>query len=240
MALYSFIWDDFCSWYLEMVKPEYGKPIDRKTREQALDLYERLMTLLHPFMPFVTEEIWHGLKDREAGDDCVVSTYPSAVAFDESLIKKVELAKDVVSKVREARNKNGLKAKELLKLYVEASDTAKDMYTTDGLEAMIVKMAYLESFEACTEEPENSVDFLAQTDKYFLVINKEIDVEAERTKLLADLEYAKGFVVKLEKKLSNERFVNNAPEQVVANERKKLADNQEKVRLIEESLARLN
>ena len=105
---------------------------------------------------------------------------------------------------------------------------------------MIKKMAVLESFEACTTEPENSVDFLAQTDKYFLVINKEIDVEAERTKLMADLEYAKGFVVKLEKKLSNERFVNNAPEQVVANERKKLADNQEKVRLIEESLKRLN
>ena len=239
MALYSFIWDDFCSWYLEMVKPEYGKPIDRKTRDQALDLFERLMTLLHPFMPFVTEEVWHGLKDREAGDDCVVSTYPKAESFDGDLIKKVELAKDVVSKVREARNKNGLKAKELLKLYVEASDTAKAMYSTEGLEAMIKKMAFLESFEACTEEPASSVDFLAQTDKYFLVINKEIDVDAEREKLEADLEYAKGFVMKLEKKLSNERFVNNAPEQVVANERKKLADNQEKIRLIEESLAKL-
>lgn len=240
MSLYSFIWGDFCSWYLEMIKPEYGKPIDAKTKEQALDLFEKLMTLLHPFMPFVTEEIWHGLKERAAGDDCVVSTYPTAAAFDAELIKKVELAKDVVSKVREARNKNGLKAKELLKLYVEASDTAKSMYQTPGLESMIKKMAVLESFEACTTEPENSVDFLAQTDKYFLVINKEIDVEAERTKLMADLEYAKGFVVKLEKKLSNERFVNNAPEQVVANERKKLADNQEKVRLIEESLKRLN
>lgn len=239
MALYSFIWDDFCSWYLEMVKPEYGKPIDRKTRDQALDLFERLMTLLHPFMPFVTEEVWHGLKEREAGDDCVVSNYPKAESFDSDLIKKVELAKDVVSKVREARNKNGLKAKELLKLYVEASDTAKAMYSTEGLEAMIKKMAFLESFEACTEEPANSVDFLAQTDKYFLVINKEIDVDAEREKMEADLEYAKGFVMKLEKKLSNERFVNNAPEQVVANERKKLADNQEKIRLIEESLAKL-
>lgn len=239
MALYSFIWDDFCSWYLEMVKPEYGKPIDLKTKNQALDLYERLMTLLHPFMPFVTEEIWHGLKDRTSGDDCVISTYPKVAAFDDQLIEKVELAKDVVSKVREARNKNGLKAKELLKLFVEASDTAKNMYQTEGLEAMIVKMAYLESFEACSDEPENSIDFLAQTDKYFLVINKEIDVEAERATLLADLDYAKGFVLKLEKKLSNERFVNNAPEQVVVNERKKLADNQEKIRLIEESLVRL-
>ncbi len=239
MSLYSFIWGDFCSWYLEMVKPEYGQPIDQKTYQQAIEIYEKLMTLLHPFMPFVTEEIWHGLKDRASGDDCVVSTYPSASDSDGELIKTVEIAKEVVSKVREARNKNGLKAKELLKLYVEASDTSKALFQNSGLVDMIKKMAFLESLELTDTEPENAIDFLARTDKYFLVINKAIDVEGELKKLQEELEYAQGFVKILEKKLSNERFVNNAPEQVVANERKKLADNLEKIRLIEESLNRL-
>ena len=239
MSLYSFIWGDFCSWYLEMVKPEYGQPIDQKTYQQAIDIYEKLMTLLHPFMPFVTEEIWHGLKDRASGDDCVISAYPSAADSDGELIKTVEIAKEVVSKVREARNKNGLKAKELLKLYVEASDTSKALFQNSGLVDMIKKMAFLESLELTDTEPENAVDFLARTDKYFLVINKAIDVEGELKKLQEELEYAQGFVKILEKKLSNERFVNNAPEQVVANERKKLADNLEKIRLIEESLNRL-
>lgn len=239
MSLYSFIWGDFCSWYLEMVKPEYGQPIDQKTYQQAIDIYEKLMTLLHPFMPFVTEEIWHGLKDRASGDDCVISAYPSAADSDGQLIKTVEIAKEVVSKVREARNKNGLKAKELLKLYVEASDTSKALFQNSGLVDMIKKMAFLESLELTDTEPENAVDFLARTDKYFLVINKAIDVEGELKKLQEELEYAQGFVKILEKKLSNERFVNNAPEQVVANERKKLADNLEKIRLIEESLNRL-
>lgn len=239
MSLYSFIWGDFCSWYLEMVKPEYGQPIDQKTYQQAIEIYEKLMTLLHPFMPFVTEEIWHGLKDRASGDDCVVSTYPSAADSDGELIKTVEIAKEVVSKVREARNKNGLKAKELLKLYVEASDTSRALFQNSGLVDMIKKMAFLESLELTDTEPENAIDFLARTDKYFLVINKAIDVEGELKKLQEELEYAQGFVKILEKKLSNERFVNNAPEQVVANERKKLADNLEKIRLIEESLNRL-
>ncbi len=239
MSLYSFIWGDFCSWYLEMVKPEYGQPIDQKTYQQAIEIYEKLMTLLHPFMPFVTEEIWHGLKDRASGDDCVVSTYPSASDSDGELIKTVEIAKEVVSKVREARNKNGLKAKELLKLYVEASDTSRALFQNSGLVDMIKKMAFLESLELTDTEPENAIDFLARTDKYFLVINKAIDVEGELKKLQEELEYAQGFVKILEKKLSNERFVNNAPEQVVANERKKLADNLEKIRLIEESLNRL-
>lgn len=239
MSLYSFIWGDFCSWYLEMVKPEYGQPIDQKTYQQAIEIYEKLMTLLHPFMPFVTEEIWHGLKDRASGDDCVVSTYPSAADSDGELIKTVEIAKEVVSKVREARNKNGLKAKELLKLYVEASDTSRALFQNSGLVDMIKKMAFLESLELTETEPENAIDFLARTDKYFLVINKAIDVEGELKKLQEELEYAQGFVKILEKKLSNERFVNNAPEQVVANERKKLADNLEKIRLIEESLNRL-
>ena len=124
-------------------------------------------------------------------------------------------------------------------MYVEASDTSKALFQNSGLVDMIKKMAFLESLELTDTEPENAVDFLARTDKYFLVINKAIDVEGELKKLQEELEYAQGFVKILEKKLSNERFVNNAPEQVVANERKKLADNIEKIRLIEESLNRL-
>ena len=241
ISLYSFIWNDFCSWYLEMVKPEYGKPIDRASYNQAVDFYERLMTLLHPFMPFVTEEIWHQLKDRAKGEDCVVSKYPTAKAFDESIIKKTEIAQDIISKIRDTRNSNGLKKKDPLKFFVKTSEDTKALFDLDGIKGMIVKLGNLSSIELIdADEVPNSVSFLSGTDKCFVELNKAIDTDAEKERLQKELDYATGLMNIIEKKLSNDRFVNNAPAPVVEAERKKMADSQAKIKSLEDSLARLN
>ena len=240
MSLYKLIWGDFCSWYLEMVKPAYGDPIDRQTYDKAIQNFERLMTMLHPFMPFVTEEIWHQLKERGAGDDCVVSQYPDVQAFDRMLIQSVESAKDIISKVRDIRNQNNMKQKEPIALFVAESDSAYQLFKQPGLKEMVIKMAFLSELQFTTDEIEGSVSFLSGTEKFYLAINKTVDVDAERERISKELEYARGFLAQVEKKLSNERFVNNAPAAVVDMERKKLADGQAKIKILEESLNNLN
>lgn len=239
MTLYKFIWDDFCSWYLEMIKPNYGEPIDKNTLDATLEVFEQLMTALHPFMPFVTEEIWHNLKERKAGEDCIMSAYPQAKAYDKKLIKKVEKAKEVVSSVRDVRNNNGIKMKDLLNVYAQESSGTKALLAQSGLEAMITKMANLESLTFTDSEIENGVSFLCGTDKFYVELNQEIDTAEECKRLKKDLEYYQGFLVSVRKKLGNERFVNNAPAAVVDKERQKLADGEEKIRQLEEGLAQL-
>lgn len=240
MTLRALIWDDFCSWYLEMIKPAYGEPIDRPTLEQAIQFFERLMTLLHPFMPFVTEEIWHQLKTRSEGEDCIISQYPNAQTYDQHLINDFATAQDIVAKIRDARNSNGLKQKELLQLFIQESESTKTTFQREGLGNIIQKMAYLSELNFTQSEVDNSVAFLSGTGQYFLAINKTIDVTAERERLVKELEYAQGFVRSVEKKLSNERFVNNAPAAVVDKERKKLSDGQERIKRLEENLGNLN
>ncbi|MEO1712793.1 MAG: class I tRNA ligase family protein, partial [Bacteroidota bacterium] len=239
MLLYSFIWDDFCSWYLEMIKPGYEQPIDRPTYERTLVIFEKLMTVLHPFMPFVSEEIWHGLKERTAGDDCVISAYPIAQEADAAMVARVEQAKEIVSKIREARNNNGVKNKEELALYVQKTEGADALLAVAGIKEMIQKMGNLSSLAATEAEIPQTVAFIAGTDQFYLELNQEIDVEAEREKLEKELEYAKGFIQSVGKKLSNERFVNNAPAAVVDKERQKMADGEARIKALEESLAKL-
>ncbi|MEM0993062.1 MAG: class I tRNA ligase family protein, partial [Bacteroidota bacterium] len=241
MTLYNFIWGDFCSWYLEMIKPAYGQPIDRTTLDQTIIFYEQLMTMLHPFMPFVTEEIWHQLKERKQGEDCIVSTYPKADSYDQAMIEKVEKAKELTAKVREIRNTKGLSPKEALPLFVHQTDASTSLYELVGLKAMIVKMANLTDLSFTdADELDSTIAFLSGTEKYFLEVQLTIDVAAERAKLQKELTHQRGFLKGVEKKLSNERFVNNAPAAVVEKERKKLADGQARVKILEESLASLN
>lgn len=237
MALYKLIWGDFCSWYLEMIKPDYGQPIDDDTLEATLDIFEELMTILHPFMPFVTEEIWHQLRDRLEGEDCVVSTYPKAQPFDENLIQKVEAAKEVVSNIRDTRNTKGIKMKEELKVYAQNNERAQALLAQPGLKAMITKMANLESLALTDEDIANSVSFLVGTEKFYVELQETIDTAAECEKLQKELEYYEGFLKGVQKKLGNERFVNNAPEAVVAKERQKLADGEAKIKSIRETMA---
>ncbi len=239
MTLYKFIWGDFCSWYLEMIKPDYGQPIDRATYERTISLYERLMTILHPFMPFVTEEVWHHLRERAAGDDCIVSRYPAAGSYDETLIREVEEAKDVVTNVREIRNNKGVKMKEALTVFAQESPNIRAMQRMTGLFPMIIKMANLDSLEITESEVENAVSFLSGTDKFFVVLDDQIDVAAECERLRKDLDHYRGFVAQVKKKLSNERFVSNAPAPVVEKERKKLSDGEAKLKNLEEAMDQL-
>ncbi len=239
MGLYNFIWGDYCSWLLEMMKPAYGKPADPHTVKSLIDIYERICTVLHPFMPFITEEIWHELKDREEGEDCMTSSYPSHDAYDAKVIDRFEILQAMVSKVRDVRNKQGLKMAEILPVAVIDSEAARAVWDDDGMKALLSKLANAGQLSFVSEAPEHGIAVVHGTDKYYVVVEKEIDVEAEIAKLAEDLEYQKGFVMKIDKKLSNERFVNNAPEAVVHNERKKKADGEERIKMIEEAIRRL-
>ena len=239
LGLYTFIWDDFCSWYLEMIKPGYEQPIDRATYEATLDIFSNLMVALHPFMPFVTEEIWHTLRDRAEGDDCCVQRWQQAADSDKLLIDDVEKAKDVISKVRDLRNQNQIKPREPLALQVQESASAQDLFGRSGLKELVVKLAVLSELSISSGEPDNAKSFISGTDKYFVALNLEIDVEAECAKCRQELEYQQGFIRSIEAKLSNERFVSSAPAQVVENERKKLADGQARIAMLEESISKL-
>ncbi len=239
MTLYKFIWDDFCSWYLEMIKPAYGAPVAQSTLEATLGLYEQMMTLLHPFMPFVTEEIWHQLRDRLEGEDCVVSRYPEAGPFDAGLIAAVERAKDAVAGIRDTRNNNGIKMKDLLEVKIQETAEAAKWLGLPGLKEMVIKMGNLESLELTQAEVPNSVTFLAGTEKFFVVLEHQIDVAEECSRLKKELEYYQGFVTSVQKKLANERFVAGAPADVVDRERQKLADGEGKVKSLEEALLQL-
>jgi len=240
ILLYKFIWDDFCSWYLEMAKPAYGAPVDTTTLENSISIFEELMILLHPYMPFVTEEIWHQLRDRLEGEDCVVSTWPSAKAYNSEFIEKIERAKNIVTGIREIRNSKSLKMQELLTVFAQETASSKALLETPGIRSMALKMANLESLTLTTaSEVPNSVSFLSGTDQFYVVLQQTINVEEERQRMTKDLEYNRGFAASIEKKLGNERFVSSAPEQVVAIERKKLADAEAKIKSLEEALAQL-
>ncbi|BDS13484.1 valine--tRNA ligase [Aureispira anguillae] len=240
-TLKNFIWGDFCSWYLEIIKPDYQQPIDRATLDTTIDFFEKFMTLLHPFMPFVTEEIWAHLRDNRAeGDDCTLSTWPTAGAFDETFLYNTSIMKDLVSAIRDARNKNQLSAKAPLDLLIKDTPAAHSFLAEDGIKATIERIAFLKSLNYTSEEQHEGAAFIAGTEQYYLLFEKKVDVAAERKKLEAELKQKQGFVMGIEKKLSNERFVNGAPAAVIERERKKLADGKAKIQLLEESLAKLN
>ena len=240
MNLYNFIWNDFFSEYLEMIKPTYGEPIGHATYETAIGFFEKLMTVLHPFMPFVTEEIWHYLRERKEGEDCVVSQYPTTGSFDKKAYTEVDQAIDIISKIRATRKDKKMKDKEPLKLFVQNSDTAKQIFKMEGIQEIIEKRGFISAIHFTDDEDvDGTISFVSGTDKFFLEANIQIDVAAEKEKFTKELDYTKGFVNSIEKKLSNERFVQNAPPAVVENERKKLADGQARIKMLEESLAQL-
>ncbi|MDX2002678.1 MAG: valine--tRNA ligase [Chitinophagales bacterium] len=236
MAVYSFIWDDFCSWYLEMIKPEYQQPIDSHTLARTIELFEKGLQLMHPFMPFITEEIWNQLRERDSKDCIIVSRWPQAGQVDAALLQQAEAAKEVISKVREVRNQKGLKQKEPLQLYAVVKD--KNRYAT--FSAMIQKLAFLGEFSFVDAEVDGTQTFLVGTDQFFLKTGDTIDPEQEKARLLQERDYLLGFIRSVQGKLSNEKFVSSAPAAVVDSERKKLSDGEAKVKAIEESLAKLN
>lgn len=241
MTIYTFVWNDVFSWYLEIIKPEYGQPIDAATLESSKELFEKICVILHPFMPFITEEIWHKLKDRKDGEDCIVATYPKAEsATDEKLLKEVELIKDIISSVRDTKNKNQVAPKEGIDLSVISNDEITACFARTGAQDIIQKLAFVDKITiADSDEGIDGISFICGKTKVFAHLDLEIDVAAELTKAEEDLKYQLGFVSSIEKKLSNERFVSGAPEQVVANERKKLADGQARIVALQERIVQL-
>jgi len=240
MGLYKVIWDDFCSWYLEMIKPVSEGKLSWETIQNTKDHFSSLMTLLHPFMPFVTEEIWHHLKPRKSGEDCVVSSYPHVEHITSQLINQVEVCKELVSKIREIRSSNGVGMKIPLLLVGEPNGELSHILERQGLQDLVVKMANLEGIDWTKEEPGNAVSFLIGTNKLNLILEKEIDIEEERDRIEKEIAYYQGFLKGVNSKLNNERFVNNAPENVVALERKKLEDGNSKLKSLQEALQQLS
>lgn len=237
MSVYKLIWDDFCSCFLEVVKPAYLKPIDGKTLEDITSIFETLMEILHPFMPFITEELWHELRERKEDESIMLTAMPKAQGqTDQKLLDDFASTRNVIEQIRRVRSEKNIANKHALKLLVHTDNKNVNA----GLDAVICKLANVEAIEYVGENAEtNGASFIEQNVKYSIPLMGLINVEEEVKKLEADLKYAEGFLQGVLKKLSNERFVNNAPQNVVDIERKKQADAEEKIRIIKEQLSKL-
>jgi valyl-tRNA synthetase len=225
MGTYRLVWDDFCSWYLEMVKPNYGSPIDSTTYAKTIEQLEKILKLLHPFMPFLTEEIWHLIDDRK--EDIIVANWPKAGTVKEQLLADFENTTEVVAGIRTIRKEQNIANKEQLELLV--IDNQK---SSNNLTAIIAKLGNLSTIDTTTEKPNGAFSFMVKSNEYFIPLGDNIDVAAEIEKLQNELEYTKGFLKSVKGKLSNERFVNNAPEQVVVKEKNKMADAKAKIEIL--------
>ena len=235
MAVYRLFWDEFSSWYLEMVKPAYGSPIDRASYDATLSFFNQLLKMLHPFMPFITEELWQHLYDRHEGESIMTQVIDIAVpnAEDIALAASIEGVKQVVSGVRTIRNQKNISPKESLTLQAVSADAYADFAS------VITKMANVSAIEVVTEKNATSASFMVGTNEYAVPLGSMIDIEAERAKIEQQLKHLEGFLAGIKKKLSNEKFVANAPEAVVALERKKQSDSEEKIATLKEALEKL-
>ena len=232
MTTYKLVWNDFCSWYLEMVKPAFGEPIDAHTHAVTVQYFEKVVKVLHPFMPFISEEIWHRLAERKENESLMVAEWPVLGSSDTILLDKAEAAFEVIAQVRNLRNAKQISPKETLTLNYK-SEAPLDFI---GFEEVVGKLANLSELVAVDAKPDTAFGFVIKGHEYFVPVQGGVDVEKEREALLKELDYTKGFMTSVSKKLSNDRFVNNAPEQVVANERRKLADAESKIKALEEQL----
>ncbi len=237
--IYSFIWTDFCSWYLEMIKPEYEGSIDEATLNATLDIFSEMMIMLHPYMPFVTEEVFHHLKEQSV--DCCVANYPTAQSLDEALLSDINQAKELITSTRDVRNKAQLKKSEQIELFYDDSNVLFSTERSEAMKQMVMQLAGISKMDSKGERADDDLTaFLSGTSKYYAQLNKELDVEAEKQKIEDEIQYLEGFMKSAEKKLSNERFVSNAPEAVVAKERKKLEDGKARIKILQENLSKIS
>lgn len=232
MAVYKLFWDEFSSWYLEMVKPAYGKPVDRATYEATLGFFDALLRLLHPFMPFITEELWQHIAERKGGESVMTALLPKAGAFSEQTIADMDVAKDIIAGIRTVRLQKNIPNKEELELQVMGEGNVP-------VESIIKKLANLSAVANVSEKDATAAAFMVGTTEYAVPLGNNINVEEELKKLEADLKYQEGFLQSVLKKLSNEKFVNNAPAKVIEMERKKQADAEAKIATLKESIAAL-
>jgi valyl-tRNA synthetase len=232
-TIYSLIWDDFCSWYLEWVKPGFEQPIDATVYNKTVEFFEELMQLLHPFMPFITEEIYHLLNERE--DDLCVKQFAAIKPADNKILAEGELLKKVISALRDARNKNQVKPKETINLYIQTEN--KEAYSE--IDNILTKQVNAEAVSITAEAVPNTIVVAVEKDKFFIETSQQLDTSVLKEELLKDLEHQQRFLESVAKKLGNERFVANAKPEVVALERKKQSDAEARIKVIEESLSNL-
>ncbi|MFP2997731.1 valine--tRNA ligase [Spongiivirga sp. MCCC 1A20706] len=234
MTTYKLVWDDFCSWLLEMVKPGYQQPIDKTTLEAVVALLEDNLRILHPFMPFLTEEVWQFIKDRTPEEALIVAEWPKQETIDTELLKGFKTAAEVVSGIRTIRKQKNIAMKNSINLSILNNDTVDTTF-----DSVIKKLGNVDALDYVTEKVGGALSFRVQSSEYFIPMAGAVNVDEEIAKLTEELSYTEGFLKSVQKKLSNERFVNNAPEAVVASEKKKEADAIAKIEMIKSSLAGL-
>ena len=234
MAVYKLFWDEFSSWFLEIVKPVYGQPIDKLTYEKTLSFFDTLLKMIHPFMPFITEELWQHIYDRKDGESIMTQTLKKDTEFDSQLISQFEAVKEIISGIRNIRKQKQIAQKEAVTLQtVGVSPVAE-------FSPVLAKMCNLSAIEVVETKPEGAATFMVGTSEYAVPLAGQINVEEELKKLEAELKHLEGFLAGVLKKLGNEKFVSRAPAAVIANERKKQSDAETKIATIKESIAALN
>jgi valyl-tRNA synthetase len=232
MTTYKLFWDEFSGWYLEIIKPEYQKPIDLKTYNSTIAVFDKLMHVIHPFMPFITEEIWQLLSERKDGESIMVNQMPKTVKSHKTLVARFEPVKEIVSSIRAIRKDKDLPMREKIELLIRSKQEEFDLYFIP----VIIKMANLERVLFTNEKLDGAASFIIQTTEFYIPLGDKLDVEAEISRINEELKYARGFLSTVLKKLDNERFVQNAPGAVIEMERKKKADAESKIKSLEERL----
>jgi len=240
MGIYTFVWNDFFSSYLEMIKPAYKAPIDATTYQNCIYVFEKICIHLHPFMPFITEEVWHSLRDRQDGEDCIITRYPEKQTIDDDIIKDIELLRTIASNVRDIKNKKQMKPKDKVDVTIINDNEIERCMNREGFLELMSKVALLDKVNQVKDESGvEGLAFICGKTKIFAHLNLEIDTAEELAKSKEELERQKGFIAGIAKKLSNERFVSNAPEAVVNMERKKMADGEARVAALESYIKQL-
>ena len=234
MATYKLVWDDFCSWFLEMIKPGYQQPIDKATFDKAIEMLENNLKLLHPFMPFLTEEIWQHIAERKTEQALIVAEYPKMTSVNSKLIADFDFATDVISGIRTIRKDKNIPFKDVIELRVVNNEKASSYF-----DSIIMKLGNIRDLQYVTEKVDGALSYRVKSNEYFIPITGNIDVEAEIAKLTEELNYTQGFLKSVQIKLSNEKFVANAKPEIIENERKKEADALAKIATIEQSIAGL-
>lgn len=234
-SIYSLVWDDYCSWYLEWVKPAMNQSMSKDVYEQTIDLYEQLLQLVHPYMPFVTEEIYHSLRERKNGDDLILKQLPEATGENKDILKQGSGLKELITAIRDSRNKNQLKNKDSIKIWVDSAN--KNYY--EQIKGLLCRQVNAEFLDFTNEAKQGSISVVVGTDKLYIETDAELDNTAQKEDLQKELDYLKGFLKSVDKKLSNERFVQNAKPEIVEVERKKKEDTEAKIKTLEESLSLL-
>jgi len=235
MIVYRLFWEDFSSWYLEAVKPDYGKPVDKVSYGLTIDFFEKLLRLLHPFMPFISEEIWQMMEERKDGESIMLAEIPGGGKVSSSVLKDFEHTKALVTAIRNLRKKNSLPSREQLELFVSAKSSGKE----EAFQNLISRLAKISAITELESKPDNSTSFIIGTSEYYILMGDSIDLDREIEKLEAELEYNRGFLRSVMKKLDNERFVKNAPARVIEMEEKKKADAETRISTLLERLADL-